>query len=143
MTPAVLSRLKEIRAREQAATPGEWVHPDAWDGTSSREVWTRGGVQVAARLSPADAEFIAHAREDLPFLLAQIEAQGWQPIADLPNEWTDGRDVLVLNGAQPRVAQWQQGDWRYGRCRNGGMLTCLDVTHFAPLPSPPPDGSEQ
>ena len=69
-----MSRLDEIRAREAAATPGPWF--DTGDVESV-------GVSIAmdpyADINPdravwkVNADFIAHAREDIPFLLAEIE----------------------------------------------------------------------
>lgn len=72
-------RLAEIRARCEAATAGPWWHD--WNmGGSPNEVWvsgdswglictTDGGVGDEDK----DAEFIAHAREDIPALLAEVE----------------------------------------------------------------------
>ncbi len=56
MTPAKstpkpsIDRILEIVARVDAASPGPWAAPT----------------------TDADAEFLAHAREDVPFLLAEI-----------------------------------------------------------------------
>ena len=72
MTP---ERLQAIRARCEQATPGPWS-------------WAPGYVLVSARgdrilvldytygprqLTEADAEFVAHAREDVPALLEEVE----------------------------------------------------------------------
>lgn len=51
------ARLGEIRERVAAATEGPWEHGD--------RQFTAG--------DQADAEFIAHAREDVPWLLAEVE----------------------------------------------------------------------
>lgn len=73
-----MDRLSEIRARCEAATPGPWDyktnrHPNSngtpwgWlDGPAGNMCWS--GCQ-----SRVDAAFIAHAREDIPFLLAEVE----------------------------------------------------------------------
>ena len=69
-----MSRLDEIRARCEAATKGPWrceieTHGCHWlfDGL--------GTVLCYLKWEDADdAEFIAHAREDLPALLAVVEA---------------------------------------------------------------------
>lgn len=75
--------LDAIRAREQAATKGPWTAED-WDVA----VCTSDGrqlVQLAEVLlgdwdtrenhpqAAADAEFIAHTRQDVPALLAEVE----------------------------------------------------------------------
>ncbi len=79
-----MSRLEEIAARAAAATPGPWgawieglrhpFHPEitAWGGSSI--VYTTTGTAIADELDrDADAAFIAAARDDVPFLLAEVE----------------------------------------------------------------------
>ena len=56
-------RLTEIRARADAATPGPWTVTD--DGALS------SGVPPSSPV--ANGEFIAHARDDVPWLLGEIE----------------------------------------------------------------------
>lgn len=68
-------RLQDIRARLDAATPGPW---ERWkDGM---RVWSRVppdapfGVDVAdVYASHATADLIAHAPEDIAWLLAEVE----------------------------------------------------------------------
>ena len=60
-------RIQEIRARCDTATPGPW---EVVDGKSF-------GVQsenknIAMCFRPENEHFIAHAREDIPYLLAQL-----------------------------------------------------------------------
>lgn len=69
--------LDAIKARAEAATPGPWVREWAF---STHFVVPEAAERVAdgnvARLKAhqrADAEFIAHAREDVPALLAEVE----------------------------------------------------------------------
>jgi hypothetical protein len=50
--------LDVIGARANAATPGPWTWPD-WDDCSEQE-------------ADANNEFIAHAREDVPALVAEV-----------------------------------------------------------------------
>lgn len=70
------SRLYEIRKREQALekkfekTPWDW-HGNAFHGFSISQVDI--GVTVAGTEHRAVAEFIANAREDIPYLLDEIE----------------------------------------------------------------------
>ena len=84
-----MNRLDEIEARTRAATEGPWE----WEGEAKSE-WEIGanslvpsrrpddpvlyaygydasGIKVE---NPADAEFIAHARQDVPALVAALRA---------------------------------------------------------------------
>ena len=83
-----MKRLDEIEARARAATPGPWevdpftwkpghpIPPSEWLGIESTGP-VKGEV---ARIRPnededhANAEFIAHAREDVPALVAALRA---------------------------------------------------------------------
>lgn len=73
MTP---EELEAIRERAEKATPGPWeakmVHP-FMDGRGQYRVGPSmpGGFQ--GTVFPGDAEFIAHAREDVPKLLAEVQ----------------------------------------------------------------------
>ncbi|WP_338461658.1 hypothetical protein V5G20_18060 [Brevibacillus borstelensis] len=70
--------LVAIRERAERATPGPWALD--YDDESRRPCveavtvpsWG-GGVIVADCAHDVDAEFITHAREDIPKLLAEIE----------------------------------------------------------------------
>jgi hypothetical protein len=80
-------RLVEIEARCAAATPGEWTHnldldpPDAGiegpGGGTVCHVQEHGNVNTVAwageAFRHADARFIAHARQDVPDLLAEVK----------------------------------------------------------------------
>src|SRR5271166_4910266 len=81
-------RLKEIRERAEAATSGPWVAEISPDGTVAMvdhatlrsdevdEPLMIAACDVAGNLEN-DAAFIAHAREDIPFLLSELDrAQG-------------------------------------------------------------------
>jgi hypothetical protein len=63
--------LDVIRARADAATDGSWIAADQphgeWFGIQDQ--WSALGSMVAQ----ADAEFIAHARTDVPALVAEVE----------------------------------------------------------------------
>ena len=73
-------RLEEIRARVDAATAGPWTADrDLADYDAGlHNVWEgiEGGYRAVAHdiFAFADAEFIAHAREDIPCLLSRLEA---------------------------------------------------------------------
>lgn len=72
-------RLDEIQARVEAATPGPWeVTQEGWSvisaacnicGTYHNHSMHDGGRTWDAQ---PDADFIAHSREDVPFLLAEV-----------------------------------------------------------------------
>jgi hypothetical protein len=67
-----VSRLDEIKAREQAAFGGPWEALDA-DENGMHAVAVDGTVLVEVG-DFCDAEFIAHARDDIPHLLALVES---------------------------------------------------------------------
>ncbi len=64
------TRLDAIRARCEAATPGKWKH-------DKQAVYVHvpglGYMKIASGLEAEDAAFIAHARADVPDMLAEIE----------------------------------------------------------------------
>lgn len=73
----VEARLEEIEARAEAATP------PPWNGESDGVQYADPNVKLGwlpdklyhgyeAEMEMADVEFISHAREDVPFLLAQV-----------------------------------------------------------------------
>lgn len=66
--------LDPIKRREAAASPGPW-HPDSDECCVYAEEEASGtGDAIAERvLTPADAAFIAAARQDVPKLIAEVE----------------------------------------------------------------------
>ena len=65
-------RLNEIEARANAATEGPWIvaiYKNECKVETKRERW-----HVASYASPEDAAFIAHARTDVPALVAALRA---------------------------------------------------------------------
>ncbi len=82
MKPQLLTStyLKGIRKRCEAATPGPWTSfiegRDHTSGDSSIRRGVEGAWQEDLYLSgatDADHDFIAHARQDVPLLLDEIE----------------------------------------------------------------------
>lgn len=88
-------RLDEIKARAEAATEGPWEWTqyrvptlEGWKGDPANYRWQtevleadhngecgcRSACQLELTVDPADAEFIAHARTDVPALVAAVEA---------------------------------------------------------------------
>jgi hypothetical protein len=63
-------RAVRIAARAAAATLGPWGHLRACGS-----IVAAGGDEIAACCHDPDAEFIAHARADVPWLLAQLAAE--------------------------------------------------------------------
>lgn len=114
-----MNRLNEIEARANAATEGPWE----WEGEAKGE-WEIGanslvpsrrpddpvlygygydasGIEVK---NPADAEFIAHARTDVPDMTAALRAvlklhkedgHGWGPGESFCTECQQGYGLLV------------------------------------------------
>ena len=80
LTPDELAAMRE---REQAATPGPWAANESQFSSHEKisDWYVAGGkgggvVQIVGRWNQddkADALFIAHAREDIPRLLARID----------------------------------------------------------------------
>ena len=69
----------KIRARVAAATEGPWEVVDLIGSRpAAASVWTAEAGELDVCLSeeacPADAQFIAHARQDIPALLAVADA---------------------------------------------------------------------
>jgi hypothetical protein len=71
--------LNAIRKRAEAATEGPWTTFDDVQYIARRTVyeydeWTESNVDVIADCSHMhDATFIAHARQDVPALVAEVE----------------------------------------------------------------------
>lgn len=78
-----MTRLSEIRAREQAATPGEWsvvVQPQhAFVGVLESKFVRMGLTKDTYHQAKFDAWFIAHARADIPYLLSLIDEIAARP----------------------------------------------------------------
>lgn len=102
-------RLAEIRARADAATEGPWaadhteiygLHRGIWIAECSREEWGEGDV---------DGAFIAHARTDVPDLLAEVDR-----LRALHHDHTVCRDLMDSNeqlGAEIERLRAEQSKW--------------------------------
>ena len=100
--PMTSERLKEIKKRERLASDGkDGVLP--WSVRDGRSGWPAGleivmglpggsAQVIALGLSPADAAFIAWARQDIPDLLAEVRRQAAE-IASLSEDLTEALDV--------------------------------------------------
>ena len=68
--------IEAIKVREQAATPGPWEtckHSGRWAVFGYSKTSARDEKLTVMLPRKADAEFIAHARQDIPVLLSEIE----------------------------------------------------------------------
>jgi hypothetical protein len=66
--------LEAIRKRAEAATPGPWGYADRDNVVFTANADYKYAVEIAEEVGHKfDGEFIAHAREDVPKLLAEIE----------------------------------------------------------------------
>ena len=76
-----MSRLDEIKARADAATEGPWVRDMHSPDMSGRSGWYIRGPRklglrsmvLNSRMLSGDAEFVEAAREDVPWLVDQVE----------------------------------------------------------------------
>ena len=76
-----MSRLDEIKARAEAATEGPWVRDMHSPDMSGRSGWYIRGPRklglrsmvLNSRMLSGDAEFVEAAREDVPWLVDQVE----------------------------------------------------------------------
>jgi hypothetical protein len=96
---SIILDLDAIEARSAAATDGPW-----WtDGVGASRVYASGlddWITVAGDLETPDAEFIAHARTDMPALVAEVwRLRGAiQQLADNQQSWIDaGRDEQMIS----------------------------------------------
>lgn len=62
--------LDAIQARVEAATPGPWVHEDP--GFHANRITSERGDIAYTIVEEADGQFIIHAREDVPRMVAEI-----------------------------------------------------------------------
>ncbi len=62
-------RLAEIKARCEAATEGPWEQEDCREN----HIATATGMDIAHAPKQINAQFIAHARTDVPALLTEVE----------------------------------------------------------------------
>lgn len=91
-------RLAEIRARVDAATPGEWA-VDPVDDRYVR-VWN----DMIRATGPNDTAFIAHARADVPFLLDELE-RALNGLDERREKFGQACDLLVEESARAKRAE--------------------------------------
>jgi len=132
----ILQRLKEIEARAARATPGPWKWRDIWAGPPYIELespegsvlYPRGGEESDLEVREEDKMFIAHSREDVPWLcrvtrelLARFERL--EAVAEAAREYLHDVDALVRN--EPTIYQYEPGEDKTWRLRKA--LAALEV----------------
>jgi hypothetical protein len=148
--PMSEEQLWEIEARAAAATPGEWEYDEcecelrAYTEDKTGFVRMNPVVYLSqdedfeyyVNMSDADAEFIGHAREDVPALVAEVRrlraelAQRWIPVSERLPE-----DELV-------IVHIPQRDYFFAGHHDDGWWNDLlglieGVTHWTHQPLPP------
>jgi len=97
--------LLEIKVREQAATPGPWMIE------MNRSIKASDGRPICAPCSHfEDALFIAHARTDIPALIAEVERLTARADQSALNYQQKCRDVEELENSVERFADQHQCD---------------------------------
>lgn len=129
-------RLAEIQARAEAATEGPWG-----TNTPARQIFAadeqgekrpRTGMRPAGDtfpligqiMLPPDAEFCAHARTDIPFLLALIaRLQGAMPTDEQRERWAE-RCTTHSRGCDCREAHFRRLEAENERLK---AITCREM----------------
>lgn len=105
-----MSRLDEIKARADAATEGPWVRDMHSPDMSGRSGWYIRGPRklglrsmvLNSRMLSGDAEFVEAAREDVPWLVDQVESlERWK--FEACEVMSGLRELGKALGLRPRV----------------------------------------
>jgi hypothetical protein len=160
-------RIAEITARCKAATPGPWETAICRDGKySGRQCLVRASAGIGevvgirqlghrqVKAVEENAAFIAHSREDIPFLLSQLavkdaeierlrEAQRWRNAETEPPKCEDGAETgpilyrmkttgTIEVGYYGRKGRWRDSYFRHIRNASDGV-DADDVSDWMPL----------
>ena len=130
------TRLAEIRARAEKATLGPWDHYSInLRNTSEQAVYSvpldadplARGSEIAGPMEPRDAEFIAHARTDVPWLLGQVELRdkALDAVLELHQPEPHCNNVRHTNPDVecPECAEYCTADGELCPCRTVTVLT--------------------
>lgn len=101
--------LAEIKAREQAATPGPWEEKTNRHPQCNGEPWgwisgAAGNITWSGYVGKTNADFIAHARTDIPALISEVEQmtkqlEEWRTTyIRMKEQWKHDCDLLVQAG---------------------------------------------
>ena len=104
-----MTRIEEIAAREKAATPGDYY--DSAGDVFQEDTRERVARCTSLSRSYADARFFAHAREDIPYLLAQLE-----DTRESQRQRMMSLDCYYGDGYVAPRQRCGQGDFRRGNC---------------------------
>lgn len=134
--------VRAIRARLHAATPGPWGHdshgfiaPPEHDGEWGETVAKIPAYSTRTPTDRANAEFIAHAPEDIAYLLSRVEAAGERPIGS-----SDARIAELEMALAPLVEQDCES-WGCSHAPdNRTVLTCVIERARAALAGPVSQG---
>lgn len=151
-----MADIDAIRARCEAATPGEWKEEPNLGGVPC--VIAPSQNRAIAELyrahdgqSCVDADFIAHARQDIPALLAEVdrlrEAQRWIPVSERLPELR--KPILMCDqDGEITIGKYRDEILPYGGyenrfCKKGVAFRFNEnaVTHWMSLPELP-EGEE-
>jgi hypothetical protein len=161
------AELAAIEARLRAATPGPWYASNALNeyapfcdivAQDANESWVCEKYSILDGIKTEDCEFIAHARADIPALLAhvrelqtQLDAERWRDVNDPDAEmpplledatWSDA--VLVIGSGHLSTAEpvimisyyHLGGEWTDFEARE------MRVAFWRPLPNLPKEAQE-
>ncbi len=110
-------RLAEIKARCEAATEGPWEQEDCREN----HIATATGMDIAHAPKQINAQFIAHARTDVPALLTEVER-----LRELMARWVDPSLVLELLKAEKNALKKEVERLRWL------LLTAISTTEKCP-----------
>ena len=140
------NQIDEIKARAEATPPGPWIVLMDYGVYLYVRAVEVGGI-VAKTIAPPNAEFIAHAREDIPALLAEVErlraklerVPQWVPVTEaLPGKRNPDEGIVALLENGVRVDAMHDGDgWLEWAHDLGEWLPLIGVTHWYRVPPPP------
>lgn len=147
--PLTAERLAEIEARANAATPGPWYaeHRGVVAGACREVIDIVDDCAVSGwRDYPANQAFIAHAREDVPALVAEVR----RLTAALDLARREGaeamREALIarFKGRVEYLRSWAAEDTEDG-CHTGAWTEALNAMQFTqemalPLDAPGGEG---
>jgi len=85
-------QLNAIKERVTKATPGPWEYDE-----EDRGIWNKGALNYlgTVTLSHIDAEFITHARDDVPALVEEVERLR-EVVKEFIDYWATTNDARPL-----------------------------------------------
>lgn len=102
-----MNRLDEIKARVDEATLGPWENADPQCIRHAEPNIYAGSEEIADVYAVTDSEFIAHARQDVPWLLDEI-ARLKQVLKDQRELWELAKPTLDLADARAHKVKFME-----------------------------------